>query len=317
LRQARRRKRKGEPGTARWASIEAGVESYLQSVGIGGYQEWNVFWERLAEKHGPIAEEVAQAISAQEEDDDVDVYALKNRTLALSMDVTSQYCHQMYREFLRWFLRERFPEPKSLLDVGCDNGVLTCFYGALYPEAGVVGVDKGKQGIARARELASRLNLANVRFEVCDLLNPAGAFPDQSFDLIVSTTVFHEVLEFPEDLPEHRCCSIDEIQRGSEDLESMKIVAGVVRLLGTQAGVLVSMERCSDAASLAWWIRLLNQAGLRIVADRNTLLKFSDADRELQTLPIVVATRNQHPTVNARDEFLAFRMYGDTAGSKE
>ncbi len=291
--------------------IEPTVESYLRSVGMGEYQDRNVFWARLREKHGPIAEQVAQAISAREEGEDVDVYPLKNTSLALSTDVTSQYCNQIYRVFLSWFCRERFPAPSSVLDVGCDNGILTCFYAMRYPEAEVVGVDKSEQGLACARELADRLHIANVRFEVCDLQDVQGSFPEQVFDLILSTTVFHEVLRFPEDLPESWGGSIGGIKMGSEDSNSVRIVTELVKLLCDETGIFVSMERCPDAEALAWWIRLLNQAGLKMDANRSALLSYHSLYGERETLPILVATRSSEPATDLGDETLALRMYSE------
>ncbi len=308
-RAANQKKRRRELSTTPSGSVEPAVESYLRSVGIGDSQDQHLFWERLRRKHGPIVEEVARAISAREEGQDVDVYALKNKTLPLSIDVTAQYSSQMYAEFLSWFLREKFARPKTLLDVGCDNGILTCFYATLYPEAAVVGVDKCEQGIACAQKLAMRLNVTNVRFEARDLLEVAGTFPDHSFDLIVSTTVFHEVLRFPEDFSEDGEGASDEACIESQVSDSAKIVTDLVRLLPDMGGTFVSMERCLDAAGLAWWIRVLNRAGLSIMADRSTLLEFLDEHRELQMLPILVARRSPEPTVIADEAALAFRMY--------
>lgn len=294
--------------------IEPTVESYLRSVGMGEYQDRNVFWAQLREKHGPIAEQVAQAISAREEGEDVDVYPLKNTSLALSTDVTSQYCNQIYRVFLSWFCRERFPAPSSLLDVGCDNGILTCFYALRYPEAEVVGVDKSEQGLACARELADRLHIANVRFEVCDLQDVQGSFPEQDFDLILSTTVFHEVLRFPEEFPESPRGAIGGVRRGSEDSDVVRIVTELARLLRSGEGSLVSMERCPDAESLAWWIRRLNEAGLTVDDDRSALLSYHSLYEEQETLPILVATRRGHRTARSGNESLVLRMYRDAEG---
>lgn len=297
------------PDVPMWGAVQPAVASYLGLVGIGETQDGHLFWERLRRRHGPIAEDVARAISAREEGQDVDVYALKNKTLALSIDVTAQYCNQMYAAFLSWFLRERFAQPASLLDIGCDNGILTCFYATVYPRAAVVGVDQGEQGIACARELAKRLELANVRFETGDLLEPAGPFPDQAFDLIVSTTVFHEILGFPDDLAENGSGTIHEVPVEPALSEAAKIVTGLVGLLSEEEGMMVSMERCRDAAGLAWWIRVLHKAGLRIMTDRSTLLEFTDEDRELQALPILVAKRDRQSTVSTGEAALAFQIY--------
>lgn len=293
---------------------ETRVESYLRAVGIGRSQDRKAFREALRETHGRIADAIADAVAAREEGEDVDIYVLKNTTLALSIDVTSHYCSRMYEQFLAWFLRARFPTPKSVLDVGCDNGILTCFYATVYPEAEVVGVDKCAQGVGCARELSGRLKLANVRFEVRDLLNLEGVFPDQSFDLIVSSAVFHEVLEVPADVPGR---SIETITIGPDDVNSVKIVTDLARTLRGEAGRWLSMERWRDASSLAWWIRLLNEAGLSMIADQSTLLEFRGWDGEQETLPILIATRHRHPSVGSDEHMLALRMYGSIAENEE
>jgi SAM-dependent methyltransferase len=286
--------------------IEKRIESYFRGVGMDGDQDGKVFRQGLRAKHGRIADRIADAIAAREEGEDVDIYVLKNNTLALSIDVTAQYCRRMYEEFLVWFLRARFPKPQSLLDVGCDNGILTCFYATVYPEAEVVGIDRGDQGIACARELAGRLDLVNVRFEERDLLSLDDVFPDQSFDLIVSTTVFHEVLEAPTNLPE---ISIDAVTIGPDESDSVKIVTDLSRLLREETGGWLSMERWPDASSLAWWIRLLNHAGLSVRADQSTLLTFCTVDGEQERLPILVATRQRRRAVDSGEPMLAFRIY--------
>lgn len=282
------------------------VEAYLRSVGISEYQEQQVFWERLREKHGPIAEQVTQAIAAREEGEEVDVYPLKNATLALSIDVTFQYYNRLYQEFLDWFCRSQFSEPQSLLDVGCDNGMLTCFYASLYPRAEVVGIDKGEEGIRCARELANRLELVNARFEVCDLHTLGEIFPDRSFDLIVSTAVFHEVLDFQDHSWQVQWKA--DVASGPQHSRFLKIVKGLLRLL-VEGGTFVSMERCPDAPTLAWWIRLLNGSGLRLAPGRSRLLVFHDAEGEQEVLPIVVARSHDTATPGGDDSIVAFSLY--------
>jgi SAM-dependent methyltransferase len=280
-------------------NIEPAVASYLRSVGIGGYQEHGVFWERLREEHGAIAEPVARAIAARERGEDVDVYRLKNATLALSIDVTAQYYNQMYREFLTWFCRARLAAPKSLLDVGCDNGILTCFYATRFPAAEVIGIDKCDEGIACARELASRLKLPNARFEAHDLRKLDGAFPEQSVDLVVSTAVFHEVVRFPEDFPDGGPLVTS---MKPEETDCMRILGALAGFLRRGTGTLLSAERCADAETVTWWTRLLNQAGLDVDADRSLVLGYDNVYGERETLPLVLATRRRHPMASSGPE---------------
>src|SRR5262249_20044414 len=55
-----------------------------------------------------------------------------------------------------------------------------------------VGLDHSDAAIARARELAARLGLANVRFDAADLERYT---PDDEVDLIVMFDAFHHVLD--------------------------------------------------------------------------------------------------------------------------
>ncbi|ETJ33131.1 hypothetical protein Q604_UNBC12421G0001, partial [human gut metagenome] len=57
---------------------------------------------------------------------------------------------------------------KKVLDLGCDNGITTCFVANLYPNSEIIGVDKCKKGIKCAEEIAQKLGVKNVKFEAVD-----------------------------------------------------------------------------------------------------------------------------------------------------
>ena len=56
------------------------------------------------------------------------------------------------------------PAATRILDIGCDNGLATCFYASQRPDAEVLGIDRCAEGIACAEHLASMLGLKNVTF---------------------------------------------------------------------------------------------------------------------------------------------------------
>ncbi|HEY9877980.1 MAG TPA: methyltransferase domain-containing protein [Leptolyngbyaceae cyanobacterium] len=89
-------------------------------------------------------------------------------------------------------LTQHYPDfqPHRILDLGCSVGHSTLPYAAAYPEAQVWGIDLGasllRYAIARARVLDqtvyfSQQNAENTEFE------------DQSFDLVVSHILLHEI----------------------------------------------------------------------------------------------------------------------------
>ena len=76
------------------------------------------------------------------------------------------------------------PGPSSVLDIGCGTGRLLRKIRVCWPDAKVTGVDPAEGMIQKARQLMP---------EATFIVGPAEhlAFPDSSFDLVVSTVSFH------------------------------------------------------------------------------------------------------------------------------
>ncbi len=80
---------------------------------------------------------------------------------------------------------------EKVLDVGCGTGTLAIEVQQRVGAAGrVVGIDPGSQQIARARYKAARRNLP-VDFQIGVIEHLP--FPDQSFDVVVSTLMMHHL----------------------------------------------------------------------------------------------------------------------------
>jgi len=80
--------------------------------------------------------------------------------------------------------------PQHILDLGCAVGHSTLPYTSAYPDAQVTGIDLGasllRYAAARARILGKSVRFAQQNAESTD-------FPDQSFDLVVSHILLHEI----------------------------------------------------------------------------------------------------------------------------
>jgi SAM-dependent methyltransferase len=83
---------------------------------------------------------------------------------------------------------------KSLLDVGCGNGMLTCLVASNHPESEVLGIDRDGAGIGYAARLAEQNELRNVRCQALDLEREKLSGP---YDVIVCMGV----LQFIRDVP--------------------------------------------------------------------------------------------------------------------
>jgi 2-polyprenyl-3-methyl-5-hydroxy-6-metoxy-1,4-benzoquinol methylase len=79
---------------------------------------------------------------------------------------------------------------KTVLEIGCDNGILLCLLASLHQEAHFVGIDLCSEAISVARERAAELGLSDIHFCVQSIDQ------DQSgkYDVILASIVFHEIL---------------------------------------------------------------------------------------------------------------------------
>ena len=90
------------------------------------------------------------------------------------------------------FLRERFPrlQPRRILDMGCSAGSASVPYAEAYPEAEVHAIDVGSGMLRYAHARAESLGVA-VHLHQMDVARTR--FEDESFDLIVSHNLMHEI----------------------------------------------------------------------------------------------------------------------------
>src|SRR5215471_9932732 len=79
-------------------------------------------------------------------------------------------------------LRQRFldeigqylPERGRVLDLGCGFGLFSLYYATVRPDVTFRGIDSNPRRIAMAQAAARRLGLANVHYEVGDVLDFRG-----------------------------------------------------------------------------------------------------------------------------------------------
>ena len=82
-------------------------------------------------------------------------------------------------------------QPARVLDLGCGFGKSTMPIAERFPEASVEGVDFSAPCLRLAAVAAQQAGVPNVRYRQADAANTR--FPDESFDLVTSTMLLHEL----------------------------------------------------------------------------------------------------------------------------
>jgi ubiquinone/menaquinone biosynthesis C-methylase UbiE len=182
------------------------VQQYLDAVGITPRRIVDDFERFLVERHATAGAAFlnlshGRANSPQDEENYAALverlYRAKNASWELSRDVTSQYAGRQYANYLSLFVAAKEPPTATrILDIGCDNGIATCFYASQFPDAEVVGIDRCAEGIACAKHLANALGLKNTTFihgDACES-NLESRYAE-ACDLVAMTLSGYEALE--------------------------------------------------------------------------------------------------------------------------
>lgn len=284
------------------------VIDYLNQLKLKPSKNFRQFWNDLEYQHGrraiaPLKEAMSQRNPGATTND---IYVLKNQNLKLSLDF-AKYSADLYRRFFDWLVARPHPQAGRLLDVGCDNGIVTCFIASLFPESEVVGVDIEPQAVACAEELANRLGLTNVRFFQSDVRQLDTLLDARSFDRILSVRSFHEMLGEVSEPPRH--WSTQELLGRSVEAGHLHLLRMMRNLLRDEAAELITFERLPWLASAAMWADELKQAGLFVDWAQAEFIAFQEVG-ENQEMPVFVCRTT--PSDSAILEGV-YRLYG--AGS--
>lgn len=107
--------------------------------------------------------------------------------------VTRLYSRIRFTILRQPFLEEigqYLPPAGRVLDFGCGFGLFSLYYASQSAQRRLTGIDLDAARIARARASADKLGLANVRYEVGDVLEWQ---PSEPFDAIYMLDVIHHL----------------------------------------------------------------------------------------------------------------------------
>ncbi len=199
------------------------------------------------------------------------------------------------------FLRNLFGEIEArknqfgerILDVGCNNGMITCFLAKCFPESHVIGIDSEWEGINIARQLAEKLGLSNVEFQQKNFLKVKRSHYDTIFMSKVVQEI--EIIE-PKDWSIGREGLVKEFRRKFSN------IAKRISMNLAPDGTFFSIERIPYNIATYGYCLALHDAGLSVMMDEYKRICFM-AMGETERMPLVIAKKENGEEGPIRDVF--------------
>lgn len=189
------------------------------------------------------------------------LYDLQNENLDLSLVYTGSFIADYLRSLFSWIEENRNMFGHEILDIGCHNGVTTCFLAQQFPDSVVLGIDRTANAIKVSKQLAERLGLKNVEF----LQGDANELKDKQFDTVVSSRVLQEnyvmfshILEFSD--PLNVLTEFCEVR--------LKRYAETISNLVKNEGTAIIAEIMGDTPLFSGWLQALNSVSLIPVEEK-------------------------------------------------
>lgn len=192
-----------------------------------------------------------------------------NQSLQMSLLAASFYDRVFFRRAMEALLRYEQFFAGDILDMGCGNGILTCFLARIHPDASVTGLDLSQAAVSAARELAGRLRADNVRFACSQAPGQKKYEKSDYHDTVFSCRTVHENVKWKPLIEEKKEAPLSMEEQAKRYEGYVKELSALVK----PRGYLVSIERCEEDDVCAGLVRALAGAGLCQV--KGTCIQFS------------------------------------------
>ncbi|MCX6388524.1 MAG: class I SAM-dependent methyltransferase [Solirubrobacterales bacterium] len=223
----------------------------------------------LIERHGPPARDFLDAMG--DPTNRQRLYSAKNASLELSLDVAEIWSGPLYAAQTDW-LRSLITDlaPERVLDIGCEQGILTRVIAEAAPDAEVRAVDNCAEAVELARDYSKQWKAPSPAFHLYDLRDPWHAeWAGGTMDVVhASRSMLGEVILPSAEIP--RSPLPGERQPAADWLREARVMAGRIAAATRPGGLFISLER-TDLNGALRWARVLAENGFQLDESRTRI----------------------------------------------
>lgn len=233
------------------------LEFYGQEEGAKHIENLTELFERSEER---LFNGAGETLYLQRQEELVDYL---NQSLQMSLLAASFYDRVFFRRVMEYLLEYDSFWGREIFDIGCGNGILTCFLALHHEDSAVTGLDLSRNAVLVAEELSGKFQVKNVRFVHSE------NFRQGKCDTLFSCRTVHENVagRTVRERQKSAVISVEE-QKKRHGRYAQELAAPV-----KTGGYLVSVERYDDDSAYAGLILALEQQGFLQV--KGTHVQFS------------------------------------------
>lgn len=203
-------------------------------------------------------------------------YRLKNKTLAGSLCVSAAFDSGVFRHIGNMLVDNSDLLCGTVLDIGCDCGIVTCFMASENPDTKFIGVDKNELAVNNAKELAESLGLKNVEFVTADVYDFA---LEEKANAVTS---FRCLLDIAQTQTKGVSVIGERGEREARYAEAFSPLAKAVCDNLTDGGTVISVERYTALYGWLGWMSALSNNGVNPLSDKCALMTAQDISSTIE-----------------------------------
>lgn len=256
------------------------------------------FEKRLQTKFKDIGKQYLDNVQARAkgEFNGSDLYHIIYSSLEFSNALAGQLDAVRLATFCEWMLEQTGDvSGKLIIDIGCGNGLLTCFLAQQFPNAQIIGIDINMDATLVTDARAIGLKLDNVHTFTGSLSSFLKTGIAKA-DLIIASQVFADSIEMT--VFNNGLLTPDERDIPQSSLKDLTLIKELL----ADKGLFFSLERWDYSEYFCRWVRICEASGLSFVAHHSKGLIFSNADHQTEICPVGTFIKNLSNSSPARRE---------------
>jgi SAM-dependent methyltransferase len=247
------------------------VDRYLRAINAPAtIVDRAEFWDWLDARNGAESAYLSDVLDGVVEDSK---WGARCATLRLGIDHQFGFSGRLYRPLLRALAqRLRDTEYGSVLDAGCENGLVGCFAASVRPGIRLAGIDLEGRALHSGAELAAELAL-DARFIEADITAPEWPV-DGPFDIVLSMrALVGNALRQPDFTAKD---------------QTLNEILGRIRELLADDGRYIAFERLSSAEASHCFATAAAKQGLTLDDEQSTVVVVEEIPETVERIPLLV-----------------------------